>query len=1160
MSNPLRSARRRRARAAPAAAAASSSSSVSVASLSFSPDDLMPHPAADRPINTFVDRASSDLRRVYRDVVPVEPPSPVKKARLATTNEGRTPMAPLTDLWEGLDQEGDRYDMFSQGLDEDGPFPAPPRKAGSGRKIFSDPTLYEWKENGRDLYTRELLRLDGCGDASEDLCPGCESAAPTRRPIYRCQDCHGGLLYCEECCVRRHAENPLHNIDKWTGARFVKTPLKDLGLVVQFGHPPGKTCGNPQPGHMHFVTLHDNGIHEVAVRYCGCEHRARAGSPEVQLLRRGWLPGSTKQPRTCMTLRGLEKFHIATLQAKTTMYDYYKSLERLTRHDGVKPPDRYQVFIRICKKYRHVMMLKRRGQGHDPGGAAATKPGSLAIRCIACPRPGVNTPEDWENLPPEERFIYTLFLALDACFRLKRGLVSSELKDPGLGTGMSYMLENPPYREFLRGVTDQKEMSTCSGLAALDYANTKFSRGYSSTGVGMCVCARHEFIQPNGVGDLQKGERFANMDYITGSVLRHHDPLLILMISYDIVCQWWKTVIERLQALPELVRCVLILSMVAFVIPKMHIHAHILACQIVYSLNLKPGSGQTDGEGIERPWSNIGGIASATRIMGPGARHDTIDDHWMYWNWEKLLSLAETLRRRLDVALEQQIVQREALDAFSEQQQERVDAWKQMVHAYEADSTNKNPYEAVVEGLTEQQVRLQFQREEEEEAKRGAPLKHKVSPATFVVECLEVEEEQRRVRVQGELKKAQTTSQQIDMTTIRTKLIRRLERLRKLQGTYSPASILALESREAPADELPENEPLFLPSALSDAARVAGCTPGLLEMELLLRDAQCRASLVRLRNQLHIKARYLNYKKLHARHQGANTRSRSIVHRNESKIRLHSEKYQAAWSALVACAGGDESRVGWTKLRKEDIRCMEDAEDLKKKEQKRRRALERQRRKYQELLSHGEEPQPMEEGEDDEEVDDGEDGERARESRREVSWIWTAAGSSGTDAGLEDALRIEWAKAYARSRRWDEEVKHLRAEFGRCPLGLEFEAELWEKRGKDVPVGVIDDVLAQGMIAYACKQSDLYRDLASRARTTETAPKAVRGKRQPQVRTMDPLSMPVDDGGLMDDDSENEDNDCVDAERDNEEEPGERPGLESDDDEELVMGGEVDEW
>lgn len=51
-------------------------------------------------------------------------------------------------------------------------------------------------------------------------------------------------------------------------------------------------------------------------------------------------------------------------------------------------------------------------------------------------------------------------------------------------------------------------MSTCTGLAALDHANTKYSRGYATTGVGLGVCARHEFIQKNGAVDLQKGERF----------------------------------------------------------------------------------------------------------------------------------------------------------------------------------------------------------------------------------------------------------------------------------------------------------------------------------------------------------------------------------------------------------------------------------------------------------------------------------------------------------------------------------------------------------------------------------------------------------------------------------------------------------------------------
>ncbi|KAJ7281734.1 hypothetical protein C8J57DRAFT_966308, partial [Mycena rebaudengoi] len=56
------------------------------------------------------------------------------------------------------------------------------------------------------------------------------------------------------------------------------------------------------------------------------------------------------------------------------------------------------------------------------------------------------------------RFLYILFLALDTCFRLKQGMVSSELKDPGLGTGWVYMMENKPYREFLRTKTHEREV------------------------------------------------------------------------------------------------------------------------------------------------------------------------------------------------------------------------------------------------------------------------------------------------------------------------------------------------------------------------------------------------------------------------------------------------------------------------------------------------------------------------------------------------------------------------------------------------------------------------------------------------------------------------------------------------------------------------------
>jgi hypothetical protein len=57
-----------------------------------------------------------------------------------------------------------------------------------------------------------------------------------------------------------------------------------------------------------------------------------------------------------------------------------------------------------------------------------------------------------------------LIVALDACFRLKRRIVSSEKKDPGLGTGWGYFVEDEPYRKYLLTVTDQDEVRSSATL------------------------------------------------------------------------------------------------------------------------------------------------------------------------------------------------------------------------------------------------------------------------------------------------------------------------------------------------------------------------------------------------------------------------------------------------------------------------------------------------------------------------------------------------------------------------------------------------------------------------------------------------------------------------------------------------------------------------
>jgi len=88
----------------------------------------------------------------------------------------------------------------------------------------------------------------------------------------------------------------------------------------------------------------------------------------------------------------------------------------------------------------------------------------------------------------------------------------------------------------------------------LAHAETNFSTGLRSMGVGMALCACHEIVCGGGVADLQKGERFVslkllavpaadsldrycNMDYILLSALA---PLLIasVFVSYDIACQF----------------------------------------------------------------------------------------------------------------------------------------------------------------------------------------------------------------------------------------------------------------------------------------------------------------------------------------------------------------------------------------------------------------------------------------------------------------------------------------------------------------------------------------------------------------------------------------------------------------------------------------------
>jgi len=76
-------------------------------------------------------------------------------------------------------------------------------------------------------------------------------------------------------------------------------------------------------------------------------------------------------------------------------------------------------------------------------------------------------------------------------------------------------------------------------------------------------------------------------------------------------------------------------------IPKLHEPAHEHVGHEQYSFNYAVGVGKTDGECPERIWAAHNALGNSMKTQGPGSRHDVLDDHFGFWNWEKYISMGE---------------------------------------------------------------------------------------------------------------------------------------------------------------------------------------------------------------------------------------------------------------------------------------------------------------------------------------------------------------------------------------------------------------------------------------------------------------------------------------------------------------------------------------
>jgi hypothetical protein len=104
-----------------------------------------------------------------------------------------------------------------------------------------------------------------------------------------------------------------------------------------------------------------------------------------------------------------------------------------------------------------------------------------------------------------------------------------------------------------------------------------------------------------------------------------------------------------------------------------------------------------------------------------------------------------------------------------------------------------------------------------------------------------------------------------------------------------------------------------------------------------------------------------------------------------------------------------------------------------------------------------------------------------------ISWIWQSAGYMGGAMGeqIYEGVRVEWCKAYARVKRWQEEVLLLQEEMVRCLRTLEWQASIWDARAASehyTRSRVFSSLHLQGAMAFAARQAAVRRKLATRFR------------------------------------------------------------------------------
>ncbi|KAJ7472821.1 hypothetical protein FB451DRAFT_1036375, partial [Mycena latifolia] len=568
--------------------------------------------------------------------------------------------------------------------------------------------------------------------------------------------------------------------------------------------------------------------------------------------------------------------------------------------------------------------------------------------------------------------------------------------------------------------------------------------------------------------------RYSNMDYIVFSALFGF-TLMLLLISYDIACQWKKRMEERNTKMPRRLRLDFTKFTYQCALPVWHVSSHNEECKNNNSLSFKTGTGKSDGEGVKRVWAVLNPAAFHTKDAGVGQRVDVLEDKMDSHNYLKNIGqgksecygasyncTGDALQHKLIVAIaerEHQVDGFKEVNATIDQNVRRE--WEKMIEEWLKDpATKPNPYTLTRKDcLTEVEVRLEVKRDEDAALVGVRSAVQGCSTTAFLVAGIQIEDAQCRIRAEISGTTLLTADREGQLHDWRCALLVKIGKFWQLQALYMPGAALAIATAEEARDPdaeppKPERIKLFMPSKMDDAPGdpLRGCVATLLEMETKLRIAQCTNALVKLRTRLHAKRHLITFRNANVTGQIQSTKARTLIGQLGERVEACAERYHRGRKALIGLRGeayGEQFRA----LLPGDVRL--DGDDGES---------DAAARKALAMIGAG-------------------CGARALRdapgtSKKVMSWIWTAGGLDDAEERLHDSVRVEWARARARKIRWEEEVMTLREEMRRVLRYLEWQAAWWKDHvAKRSDMSSLE--LIAGVRAYALKQAYLHERLAA---------------------------------------------------------------------------------